>query len=564
MRKAIYGFLCLFLLASCSDRTGQDARTPNLDDAIVQDEYFVSENQALAIASNFLATDNVSLLGTDTSTGLRSTDNAGLPAYYIFTNEGGGFVIVSASETAYPILGYSNTGTINPKNLPDGLRFMLDTYSGNINQARREGITPSEKMQRLRDHLKLRATTPAGDVIVQPLLADIAWDQSPYYNALAPNPQVPIGCVATATSQILRYWKYPERAIGHHQYTSPIFGLISFDFNHTFDWSNMPAATLEKPNEDIAILCYGVAVAIDMNFNYGYNGGSGAVHNDVPPALYRHYGYPKSVTNVRRSNYDDATWTSMVKKELDSGRPVQYGGTGDGGGHSFVLDGYDSTDLFHVNWGWGGTSNGWFKLNALDPSELGTGGGSGGFNKNQDMIINFAPPARINGDNNDAVADDSEDASNKILDNGVTYVDVFVFNALDFFIRYTNFKGTVTTSGGKGYSTYFTKDISTTAGGKLEYDVELNINESSVKPQLAIYIDYDDNGVFDDSEASTEKVFGSAADQFNTSAKGTYIVPADAKKGLHRMRVIATNLYHRNPNKSIPNGEIEDYYVTIK
>lgn len=40
-------------------------------------------------------------------------------------------------------------------------------------------------------------------------------------------------------------------------------------------------------------------------------------------------------------------------------------GNGPGGGHAWVVDGYDSNDLFHMNWGWGGTDNGWYDLSEI-------------------------------------------------------------------------------------------------------------------------------------------------------------------------------------------------------
>lgn len=565
MRKAFYGILSLFLLVSCTNPTGQEARVPNDGNKpILTDEYFVSEADAQVIANEFFSEGGLTLLGTDGTEALRSNESGNLPSYYIFTKDNEGFVIVSASEIAYPILGYSKESTIDLENLPDGLRYMLDVYSGGINEGRRQGRKPSDDIKRLREFLKLKASDPAGEVVVASLLKDIAWDQMPYYNAYTPNPQVPVGCVATATSQIMRYWKYPEKAVGHHSYNSRNFGLLSFDFNHIFDWANMPAATLTAPNEDIAILCYGVAVAINMNFDYAYNGGSGAVHRDVPPALYRHYGYPKNIMHVQRANYDADVWTQMVKNELDNGRPVQYGGTGSGGGHSFVLDGYDSTDLFHVNWGWAGQSNGWFKLTALDPDDLGTGGGSGGFNNHQDMLINFAPPARIEGDNNETIEDDEQDSDNGVLDNGVNYETVMVFNPLNFFIRYTKFDHLITTSGGSGYIAYLTKNITVETGNAIEYAIEISVNDPSAYPKLAIYIDYDDDGKFATKTASGEKIYETPSGEQADFVKGTYIIPKDAKKGLHRMRVVTSDIIARDPNKSMGSGEVEDYYITIK
>lgn len=252
-------------------------------------------------------------------------------------------------------------------NLPCGLEMMLGDYRQEITQARRLSLEPDAEVKSLR--AALRAKDPQGEVVVTPLMDDIKWDQMPYYNALCPTPQVPVGCVATATSQILRFWKYPERAKGSHSYRSKKFGVLSHDFNYALDWDAMPKDKLDAANYDIARFCYGVAVSMDMNFDYAYNGGSGTVHGNVPPALIRFYGYPKTVTRVARYAYSDEDWLAMMKNELDHGRPIQYGGSGKGGGHSFVLDGYDNKDFFHVNWGWGGQSNGWFKLDAMNPDE---------------------------------------------------------------------------------------------------------------------------------------------------------------------------------------------------
>lgn len=55
---------------------------------------------------------------------------------------------------------------------------------------------------------------------------------------------------------------------------------------------------------------------------------------------------------------------------MAAGRPVVFCGQSTGGGHCFVLDGYDGKGYFHVNWGWGGSSNGYFKVAILNPEIL--------------------------------------------------------------------------------------------------------------------------------------------------------------------------------------------------
>ena len=56
----------------------------------------------------------------------------------------------------------------------------------------------------------------------------------------------------------------------------------------------------------------------------------------------------------------------MLKESHDIGWPVYYSGFSNSGGHAFVCDGYDDSDLFHFNWGWGGSSDGYFVIDEID------------------------------------------------------------------------------------------------------------------------------------------------------------------------------------------------------
>ena len=71
----------------------------------------------------------------------------------------------------------------------------------------------------------------------------------------------------------------------------------------------------------------------------------------------------------------------MIKNELDWGRPVisQGYGSGYGGGHAWNFDGYSGNNL-HCNWGWGGSSYGYFNINSM-----------GGFPDDQAVIIGILP-----------------------------------------------------------------------------------------------------------------------------------------------------------------------------
>ncbi len=81
----------------------------------------------------------------------------------------------------------------------------------------------------------------------------------------------------------------------------------------------------------------------------------------------------------------------MMKSDLDAGRPIQYAGFGAGGGHTWVCDGYDNSNFFHMNWGWGGVYDGYYSLDNLAPGVGGAGGGSGSFTSGQQALIGIEP-----------------------------------------------------------------------------------------------------------------------------------------------------------------------------
>lgn len=339
--------------------------------------------------------------------GLRAAgDNAdaqsSLPAYYVF-NVGEGFVIVSAWDVTFPILGFSTEGNFfgadianaaieeRPAEASNVLSF-LSAYATCIDSIRQ--VTPvtetlRSSYRKALDGTVVDQTLRADWNSIAPLLGDIKWNQSPYYNEYIPYGH-PVGCVATATTQIMRYWKYPPRGTGSH--TSTYDGKYA-NFDKEYKWDEMPAARLRQRNHQIAQLSYDVAVGLNMMFSAN---GSGTWQYYVPGLLRDHFYYKNTIRHIYRSNYTTQQWEWMVYSELAEDRPVQYAGSGRGGGHSFVCDGYHSRGYFHINWGWGGMSDGYFLLHALDPNSLGTGGGSGGFNYGQDIVIGIEPNEQPN------------------------------------------------------------------------------------------------------------------------------------------------------------------------
>ena len=311
--------------------------------------------------------------------------------FYVFNDGTNSFVIVAGDDTVAPILGYSDEGAFDSGHIPRNVQKWLEEYKSQIRYTIDNGISATQEIREAwTSYIQGTIRVSAKVAGVNPLIAT-KWDQSPHYNALCPGGSV-TGCVATAMAQIMKYWKYPSKGTGFHSYNHKKYGTLSANFGSTtYQWSSMPNS-VNSANNAVASLMYHCGVSVDMDYGPSSSGGSSAYTLDVVKALKTYFGYDDSVEGKYRSSYTDTQWIALLKSELDASRPVQYAGTGSGGGHSFVCDGYDNNNLFHFNWGWGGSSDGYFRINALNPGSLGSGGGSGGFNSNHRAIIGIKTP----------------------------------------------------------------------------------------------------------------------------------------------------------------------------
>lgn len=516
-----------------------------------EDPYFVEEQDARAIAEGFLATSGLravadkplSLLFDETKL-RQKTDQSGQPAYYVYSLDGGGFVIVSATKLARPVLGFSLQNDFSKEN--KNMLSFLSSISGDIQYARArltEG-DPNEDDPYIGEGEEV----PSMGKVVVPMMLKTRWNQDQYTGGMLPG-GFAIGCLALATGQIMKYWEYPSEAVGYYSYTDANLGFIEHDYNYRIDWDAMPLIN-DQPNEMVARFFYGLAMSMNMEFGPE----SGAVMPDAATALVRHYGYSKDIYVLQRNNAATAEWLPNVKGEIDKGRPVLYGGQGEDGGHAFVLDGYTDQDYFHVNWGWGGTSDGWFAIDALNPDALGTGGGSGGFNKYQHMMMNFQPPLSVKGDDTDPVVDEEEEDLTPV----VAYDPVYGLSQLQAFLSYTKFGTLETASGPERYTFFSDRFIPASIGEEISYTIDPTYAADAVPCWIYIWIDVDNDGYFADYELIAQH------DAIEGAAKGSITIPNVISEGGHRMRVIMSLDGVPAPQKPFMNGEVEDYTITVK
>ncbi len=305
-----------------------------------------------------------------------------------FSNDKG-FVIVSNDDAVEPILGYSIEASFDLGRIPDGTRKWLEQYKQAIEYAVLHHVQATVEIQGKWENLLSGRSNSNRGGQVGPLLST-RWDQDPYYNQYCPGGTI-TGCVATAMAQVMKYWNHPKQGSGFHSYNDKNYGTLSANFGGTtYNWTSMPNS-VSGPNASVATLMYHCGVSVDMNYGLAANGGSSAQTLDVAEALVKYFGYLPSLKGLYRKDYTDLAWKQLLKDELNAARPIQYAGTGTGGGHSFVCDGYDNNDFFHFNWGWSGNADGYFILDNLSPGSLGNGGGTGGFNSNQRAIVGIQP-----------------------------------------------------------------------------------------------------------------------------------------------------------------------------
>ena len=359
----------------------------------------INQSKASAIAQNFLSKINTSIT-TQSNNRLtlaytaKSVSNPTQNCFYVF-NKGikDGFIIVAADDCVLTeVLGYCNYGEYDNNNLPANFKWWIDQYQREIDYA-------------IKNRLSTTSTIQPFATSVSPLLGNIAWNQGDPYNLLCPTltnasgetERTVTGCVATATAQVMRYYKWPAKGTGSNSYTWEKGGkTLSVDFSKsTYDWDNMTetynsnSSTTEK--NAVAKLMYDCGVSCNMEYNLSSAGGSAASAYDQVEGLYNYFGYDLGMEHLTRDYYKLTDWNSIIKKEIDNSRPILYRGTGSGGGHAFIIDGYNASGYFHFNWGWGGSSDGYFVTTALNPGELGIGGGAGGYNYNQGMTIGIQP-----------------------------------------------------------------------------------------------------------------------------------------------------------------------------
>lgn len=302
------------------------------------------------------------------------------PAYFIFSDEQGGYVIAAGDDSVPSILGYSTSESFRADEMPENLRAWLDMWSSIVEDARLRGAAPYQQ--------SAAKLSGAG---TSKLLETALWDQHYPFNehcVVMEGQHAVTGCVATATAILMRYYKWPERGKGilpsytftYHNVTYTVPGVT---LGRPYDWGDMPTSRYDgtwtsAQIEEVSILMRDLGVM--QHLEYSPDGTSGSTP-EVGSLLVRYMDYFGDYGYDGPARYPDLNeWIALLKTGLDENHPILYHAVSSEGGHAFILDGYDERNYFHVNWGWSGSHNGYYAMPDLN-----------GFTKNHGAFLHLRP-----------------------------------------------------------------------------------------------------------------------------------------------------------------------------
>ncbi len=316
----------------------------------------VSKEEAISKAKQFVSTTFPQSRASDDA----QFEQVDIAKYlYVFNLSTGGYVIVSGEPTTESIIGYSTSGKIDKNNLPSNLKAVLNGYENEI----KSSIGTKEPLSRA-------DATPHYNKAIEPLVK-VKWNQgSPYdkYTPYVDGQKTPTGCVPTAMAQLMGHYKWPKKGHGyitHGFVENDKVRIDSINLDTTpIDWANMcdtyRGNETEEQKEAVAMLMRMCGYACGVNYKPS---GSGVGGGTPANALKNHFYYKvvKTDKNILAVYLDMHNFMYEALKEK---KPLICSIVGLGGdpGHEVIVDGCDKNGFFHINFGWGGSHDGYFRM----------------------------------------------------------------------------------------------------------------------------------------------------------------------------------------------------------
>ena len=298
------------------------------------------------------------------------------PAFHIFSREGGGFVIVAGDDLCKPVLAYSYENDFADVERIPALKAYLADFEEQVAVVRAQGIPQKSADLAKSQWMSAQYPTKAGNKFKPEVKHETAlFNQGNPFNLYCPTisggGRGYTGCVPTAMCIVMRFFKHPAAGTGslpsyEWEYQGEKGSVAGYDLGYPYQWDKMRLdygkGYTQEEAEAVSRLMYDVGVAAKAKYTSTI--GTDTNFWNLLPAVIEYFGYDPNVNHIKRMYFTDEEWMAMIKTELQD-HPLIYAGSSEDSGHGFVVDGYDKQDYLSINWGWGGSSNGYFALSAF-------------------------------------------------------------------------------------------------------------------------------------------------------------------------------------------------------
>jgi len=298
--------------------------------------------------------------------------------YYVVQFEPEGWALISADDRVQPLIGYSDKGLFQKEEAPDAALFWLEK--------RAKEIQVIKSLKGLKRDLNWEAHSLRSDNkenIIKPLIK-VNWNQNGAYAKYCPidkkGKRTLVGCAAVAMAQMMSVYQYPKAPKGNAVYWKPgetLTTWITLKNEKPYDWEKIMSGADNK--DEVARLLYHCGVAVRMKYGADV---SNANMSDIREGLIHNFSYRHdsikyyemrkseqlSPNSVITYTIPDEEWSCIILNELKQGRPIIHN-LGTLLFHAVNVDGFDGVNAFHLNYGWGGASNGYYTLDKMRKGE---------------------------------------------------------------------------------------------------------------------------------------------------------------------------------------------------
>jgi hypothetical protein len=321
-------------------------------------------------------------------------DNKGLPLCYVFDLSPQGYMVITTHQILPPILAYSFTSSFF-----EGGNLLYDLVKEDILSRLSHSSKICEDVKIDNENLwnfyldinspdlennyiqwpKEGATSSGGWL-------ETEWHQDSPFNDMVPmdlntDQRSVAGCPSVAMAQILNY----------HQTTNNVQFNDSDDYFHdwgnyfwidddyeTYDFPSFPQLNsyldtlvehykndVTLTDEDKASLTFACGVACKQVYSKVVSGTFGV--SQAYDAYKRFYFYSCELLTD-----EDSDVYERVQDNIMDGLPVHLAVVTEAwdAGHNLVIDGYREDGYYHLNFGWGGPYDGWYKIPEEIPYDL--------------------------------------------------------------------------------------------------------------------------------------------------------------------------------------------------